>query len=318
MNKKTTLTAAGIVLLCSSCAALAPMGPREPAVDGMPLDEPTASFSAVWAGHATVLLRLGRRYVLTDPNLGGSLLIVPRITRASLSPRELPPLDAVVLSHMHFDHFDAKTLRKLGSRPEVLFPSGGEAYADEIAQPLKRGLAPWQHVEVAGLTITAVPARHQGGRYGIDFLWNHAFTGYLIEGAGHRVFFAGDTGYDPDLFREIGRRFPGIEVAFIPIAPSRGEEGARDRWGHVGPKGALDIFRDVGARYMVPIHFEAYFSAGERVGEPRSRLGDEVAHRHLDDRVFALRTGERFVLPEQGDQRPLVISEPEHRRMAVR
>ena len=138
----------------------------------------------------------------------------------------------------------------------------------------------------------------------------------MIEGCGHRVFFVGDTGYDPAMFQEIGRRFPGIELAFIPIVPGRGEDGKKDRWGHVGPKGALDIFRDVGARYLVPIHFEAYFGDGRRLDEPRRKLAEEVALRGLTGRVFALRTGERFVYPA-GSAQPVVISEPAHATFAA-
>ena len=161
--KKASIPA--LALLCTTaCAAFAPVPPREPAVPGLPRDEPRAALSAVWAGHATVLIRLGSRYVLTDPNLGGALMVIPRITRASLTPRELPPIDACVISHMHFDHFDARTLRKLGPKPAVFFPRGAETWADEIEQPRKMGLASWESAEVNGLTITAVPARHQGGR----------------------------------------------------------------------------------------------------------------------------------------------------------
>ena len=283
-----------LLLLLTGCA----LAYEEPAVRGMPRDDGRASLSAVWVGHATVLMRIGRRYVLADPNLGGAIITLPRETPASLQTWELPPIDVALLSHMHFDHFDAKTLRKLGSRPEVLYPKGGEAYDDEILQRRKRGLAPWESIEVAGLTITAVPVRHQGGRYGLDSLWNHAYTGYVIEGAGRRVFFAGDTGYDPDKFREIGARFPGIDLAFIPIAPGR-KEGQKDRWGHANPSQALDIFRDVGARYMVPIHFESYYGvAGADRGGPRRELKAQVERRGLDGKVFALRTGERIVIPE--------------------
>jgi N-acyl-phosphatidylethanolamine-hydrolysing phospholipase D len=278
---------------------------EEPAVRGLPRDDRMAPVSAVWVGHATVLLRVGRRYVLADPNLGGSIFVVPRETPASLRPSELPPIDVALLSHMHLDHFDAKTLRRLGPRPLVIFPKGGEAYDDEIRQPHKRALVPWESVDYAGLTITAVPARHQGGRYGIDALWNHAYTGYVIEGAGRRIFFAGDTGYDPRIFREIGMRFPGIDLAFIPIAPGR-KEGKRDRWGHANPRQALDIFADLGARYMVPIHFEAYYSRGVDHGAPRRELLAEVRRRALESRVFALYTGERIVLPE-GE--PFVVRE---------
>jgi L-ascorbate metabolism protein UlaG (beta-lactamase superfamily) len=303
-------------LLLTSCAALGPVPPHKPAVEGMPLDEPGSPLSAVWVGHATVLLRFGNHYLLTDPNLGGALVVVPRLTPASLRPRDLPPIDVALLSHMHLDHFDAKTLRKLGPRTAVFFPRGGETYADEIDQPRKRALQPWESAEVGPFKITAVPARHQGGRYGFDALWNHAYTGYVIEAYGKRVFFAGDTGYDEKIFKEIGRRFPDIDVAFIPIAPARGDDGGFDRWGHVGPKRALDIFAEVGARYMVPIHFEAYFSSGEGFGEPRRRLLEEVQKRGLQERVFALRTGERFVDPAEG-QKPIVISEPARGALAA-
>jgi L-ascorbate metabolism protein UlaG (beta-lactamase superfamily) len=272
---------------------------EEPAVRGMPRDDRSAPVSAVWVGHATVLLRIGSRTVLTDPNLGGAILVVPRETPASLEARELPPIDVAILSHMHLDHFDAPTLRRLGARPLVVYPKGGEAYDSEILQPRKRALSPWESVETAGLRITAVPAKHQGGRYGVDALWNHAYTGYVIEGFGHRIFFAGDTGYDEHVFREIAERFPGIEIAFIPIAPGK-KEGGVDRWGHANPRQALDIFADVGARYMVPIHFEAYYSRGTDHGGPRRDLETAVRSRRLEDRVFALHTGERIVLASAG------------------
>ena len=290
-----------VLLVLTACALARPVAPEAPALRGLPLDDRSASFSAVWVGHATVLLRFGHRTVLTDPNLGGALLgIVPRHTPPSLRIGELPHIDVAVLSHMHFDHFDARTLRKVGRETVVFFPADGAAYADEIVQRRKHGLATWQEFRLNGLTITAVPARHQGGRYGFDFLWNHAYTGYVIEGAGHRVFFAGDTGYDPEIFKEIGRRFPGIEVAFIPIAPGKGERGTPDRWGHVGPRGALDILADLGARYLVPIHYEAFFSSGQRIGDARIALAEEVRKRGLEDRVFALRTGQGLALREGG------------------
>src|SRR3954465_5315567 len=114
---------------------------EEPAVRGMPRDDPRAPVSAVWVGHATVLLRIGNRTVLADPNLSGSIIIVPRETPPSLQPWELPPIDVAPPSHMPLDHFDAPTLRKLGSRPLVVYPHGGEAYDDEILQPRKRALS---------------------------------------------------------------------------------------------------------------------------------------------------------------------------------
>lgn len=287
---------------------------REPAVRGLPIDDPDASLSALWVGHATVLLRFGRHFVLTDPNLGGSIYVVPRVTPPSLTPRQLPPVDVAIVSHLHVDHFDTWTVRRISHRAEVFYPAGGESYMGSVEQRA-RALKPWETVERAGLRITAVPVHHSGGRYFVDAIWNHASTGYVIQGDGRTVFFAGDTGYDPRAFKEIGKRFPGIDLALLPIAPARG--GNRN---HADPKEALQIFADVGARYMIPIHFEAYYSSAVPIDEPRKLLADEVERRGLGDRVFALRTGERWMLPDGEGASPWVTHEkpPEPEKAAAR
>ena len=279
--------------LVAACA-----GPRrEPAVRGMPIDAPTAPLSVVWVGHATVLIRLGHRYILTDPNLGGALFVVPRITPASLTPDELPPLSLVLLSHLHVDHFDRWTMSRLPRSTEVVFPPGTASYTGLIHQEHKDVSKFWQPIERGGITVTPVPVRHAGGRFLIDALWNKGYAGYIIEGAGKRVFFAGDTGYDAKAVLEIGRRFPGIDLAMIPIAPAKG-----GNVNHADPEEAVRIFRDVGAAYMMPIHFEAYHSTAVPIDEPRKELEEIVHKQQLDQRVFALYTGERWVDPADGSQ----------------
>ena len=277
---------------------------HEPAVRGLPGDDVGgASFSAVWVGHATVLMRFGLRTILADPNLSGAILVYPRLTPPSVSVRELPPIDFVLLSHMHVDHFDARTVRALGPRPIVVFPAGGEAYTASLEQR-KQALKSWQTVKLGGLSITAVPVAHEGGRYAVDSLWNHAYCGFVIEGEGRTVLFAGDTGWDEKKFAAIRARFPKLDLAFIPIAPARGGNKA-----HASPEEALDIFAAVGARYMVPIHFEAYYSSLVPYDEPRKRLEAANEKRGLGDKVFALRTGERFVLPDAAGEEPWVSDE---------
>lgn len=271
-------------------------GPRrEPAVRGLPIDDPGAPLSVVWVGHATVLIRLGARYVLTDPNLGGAIFVVPRITPASLTPDQLPPLNLVLISHLHVDHFDRWTMSRLPRSTEVVFPPGTAAYTGLIHQTRKDVSKFWTPLERAGLTITPVPVKHVGGRFLFDALWNKGYAGYIIDGAGKRVFFAGDTGYDHDAFVEIGRRFPGIDLALIPIAPAKGGNPS-----HADPEEAVKIFHDVGAKYMIPIHFEAYHSTAVPIDLPRKQLMEIVAKEHLEGRVFALYTGERWVEPEDG------------------
>ncbi len=301
---RTARLAVRALPLCLALAACAELPPHAPAIEGLPRDDGSAPFSAVWIGHATVLMRFGKTTLLADPNLADHLLWLSRLTRPSVRIDELPPIDAVILSHMHMDHFDAPTVRALGVRPAVIYPREGAAYADEILQDDQRPLEEWQSTKIDGLTITAVPARHQGGRYGLDFLWNHAFTGYVIEGAGKRVYFAGDTGWDDQIFAEIGKRFPGIDLAFIPIAPARSDSSdARDRWGHVGPRLALRIFEAVGAKAMVPIHYEAFFATGSHLGDARRAMLAAATEAHESARVFALGEGERVVLPFEGAPR---------------
>src|SRR5690349_8168745 len=122
------------LLALTACAGLIrPVAPEQPAVRGLPEDDSGATFSAVWIGHATVLMRFGHRTVLTDPNLGGALLgILPRHTPASCRMGELPHIDVTLLSHMHMDHFDARTVRHLNRDAAVFYPAEGESYADEI------------------------------------------------------------------------------------------------------------------------------------------------------------------------------------------
>lgn len=265
----------------------------EPALYGLPADDAQADLSAVWAGHATVLLRIGPQQILTDPNFSGALFILPRQTPASLTHQDLPKVDAVLISHLHFDHYDRSTIRKLPQEVPIVFPAQSEAYTTNLGRR-KALLGAWQRVRVGALRITAVPVAHFGGRYGLDAWWNRSFTGYVIEGYGRTVFFAGDTGYDPKMFKEIGRRFPNIDLALIPIAPFRGDRGNKV---HVDPAEALQIFDDVGAAHMMPIHFEAYYGPFGGFHLPRQKLKRLTEQRKQQKQVHALRTGERLVLP---------------------
>jgi len=283
----------GLLSLLSACAAAR----HEPAVRGLPLDDSeNATFSAVWIGHATVLMRFGAHRILIDPNLSGAILVYPRLTPPSVQPYDLPVVDLCLISHMHVDHFDLRTVRALGRHPIVVYPQGGTPYMGSVSQR-KRMLKAWESITLRGIKITAVPVAHAGGRFALDSLWNHAYTGYVIEGEGRTVFFAGDTGWDEKKFKAIREHFPRIDVAFIPIAPARG--GNKN---HADPKEALQIFETVGAKYMVPIHFEAYFSSLVPYGEPRKLLEEEVNKQNLGDRVFALHTGERLIVPDEGEK----------------
>jgi L-ascorbate metabolism protein UlaG (beta-lactamase superfamily) len=144
--------------------------------------------------------------------------------------------------------------------------------------------------------ITAVPVRHFNGRYGFDAAWlnNDTFTGYVIEYNGKTVFFAGDTGYDPEKFKEIGKRFI-IDAALIPIAPLEPREFMKRV--HADPEDALQIFSDVKAAFLIPIHHRTFVQGlDSSLMTAQNQLKQLVTDRHLENRVFILNVGEQRIL----------------------
>jgi len=178
----------------------------------------------------------------------------------------------------------------------LLIPDGISRYVPDFGFHEIDEMKPWGVFESDSVRITAVPVQHFTGRYGIDRDWlgDSGYTGYIIEYRGVTVFFAGDTGYDPELFKEIGRRFK-IDLAIIPIAPSSGN-GLGSRV-HVSPLGALTIFKDVRAAYMMPIHFGTmlFGSTANPIG-PLEQLRDIAKSEGIFDRIVGLETGEQKIL----------------------
>jgi L-ascorbate metabolism protein UlaG (beta-lactamase superfamily) len=222
-------------------------------------DPDTDTISVTWIGHATVLIRIKDRWFLTDPVFGDRIATVyPRKVRAGIDARDLPPLDAVLISHSHFDHLDAPSLRRLGGTP-VLVPPGSARYLPHGTRAV--ALDTWKTWRDGDVTITAVPASHASGRYLVDRWVTHGHTGYVIESGGLCVYFAGDTGFDARQARAIRARF-SIDVALIPVGPAgrgRAIEWMR-RKVHATPQAAMALFAAVGAQWMVPIHYGTFFT----------------------------------------------------------
>lgn len=242
--------------------------PPQVANDGQRLRDNAAEPSVTWIGHATLLLQAEGMSVLTDPMFAPGMFAVKRLAPPGLQLAQLPPIDVVVVSHNHRDHLDEPSVRALG--PEVTFvvPLGLGAWFR------KRGLTKvieldwWEDCQIRArascLRVTLVPAQHWSMRVGVDTnqsLWG----GYLIESPTTRFYFAGDTGY-PAAFKDIGRRFPGIDYALLPI-------GAYEpRWfmkaQHIGPEEAAIAFGELGARALVPMHWGTFRLSDEPLAEP--------------------------------------------------
>jgi L-ascorbate metabolism protein UlaG (beta-lactamase superfamily) len=178
----------------------------------------------------------------------------------------------------------------------LVFPDGIAGYIPDFGFQEIDEMKTWDVIERDSVRITAVPAQHFSGRYSFDRDWpgEQGYTGYVIEYKGIVVFFAGDTGYNPELFKEIGRRFK-IDLAIVPIAPSsRSDFGSQM---HVSPLGALEIFKDVGAKYFMPMHFGTMlFGSSTNPKEPLEILRTAAVQQQVIDRIVALEIGEQRIL----------------------
>jgi L-ascorbate metabolism protein UlaG (beta-lactamase superfamily) len=257
---------------------------------------PNANLAVGWIGHATVLIQIHDKIIITDPLFTNTIgMLVKRFVKPGLDPAILPKVDFTLISHMHFDHFSFGSLEEIPKNGILVIPNGLADYTPEFGFKETVMLQPWQSIEDDSVRITAVPVQHFNGRYGFDRAWlgETGYTGYIIEYRGIVVFFAGDTGYNPELFKEIGRRFK-IDLALIPIAPGGGGFGS---YVHVSPLGAVKIFEDVGAKYMMPIHFGSmtYGSAPDAAGRLEA-LHEAAEQEGVANRVIVLQVGEQRVV----------------------
>jgi L-ascorbate metabolism protein UlaG (beta-lactamase superfamily) len=260
---------------------------------------PQVGLSVLWIGHATCLIQIGDKVLLTDPiftNTAG--MISKRRIEPGILPSSIDRLDYILISHIHFDHLSYGSLSLLPKTATMLLPPSGGEYTPEFGFSEYREMNAWTTFEADGVRITAVPVRHFNGRYGFDIAWldHKTYTGYVIEYQGKTVFFAGDTGYDPEMFREIGRKFT-IDIALIPIAPVEPRDFMMRV--HTDPKEALQIFEDVGAKFMIPIHHRTFVQGlDSSLMFAQDQLKQLVSERHIEDRMMILGIGEqRIVVP---------------------
>ena len=234
---------------------------------------PASGLRATWIGWATVLVEIDGRRVLTDPiwseRCSPSTLVGPkRLHEVPIALADLPHVDAVVISHDHYDHLDMPTIRFLASRGTMFYvPLGvGAHLARWNVPPMQIHDLAWnESATIHGLTLTATPARHYSGRnpmHNNETLW----ASWVIQGPAHRVFFSGDTGYFDGL-KTIGERHGPFDLTLIKI-------GAYDHsWRdiHFEPEASVQAHRDVRGRVMLPVHWATFNLAFHDWVEPADR-----------------------------------------------
>jgi len=270
--------------------------PRPGAAPAVPFDSPAilGNPSVTWIGHATMLVRMDGATFLTDPMFSKrasplSFAGPPRLVAPGVPLSDLPPVDFAVLSHDHYDHTDARSIRALSARgTRFLVPTGmGALLRDWGVDATELGW--WERTTVGPLTVHCVPAQHFSGRTLADRnrrLW----SGWFVEGGAHRFYFAGDTGYFPG-FAEIGVRLGPPDLAAVPIGAYLPQ--AMMKPVHVTPEEALRAATDAGAKRVVAMHFSTFDLADEPLDEPPARFRAEAARLGLgEERAWVLNVGE--------------------------
>jgi L-ascorbate metabolism protein UlaG (beta-lactamase superfamily) len=261
--------------------------------------------SLTWIGHATFLLQFDGLNILTDPQFSeraspvswaGPKRVVPPAMRIDA----LPDIDAVVISHDHYDSLDVASVRALAShnrqRPlTFLVPLGMKAWFDDLdlddAQVVELDWS--ESHRLNGVRFTAEPSQHWGKRTLFD-AFERLWASWVIEGDQGRIFFAGDTGYAPH-FKEIGQKYDSFDLALLPIGAY--EPRWFMQWYHVNPDEAVQIHQDLNARYSVAMHWGTFILTDEPLDEPPLKLAEALTKHGIDGSAFEVyRHGEtRFL-----------------------
>jgi L-ascorbate metabolism protein UlaG (beta-lactamase superfamily) len=264
--------------------------------------------SLTWLGHACFLIRTSGFAILTDPFLSDFASPVPglgpkRYVPPGLAVEHLPELDAVVISHNHYDHLDAKSVeeislkvkRKGGGATAAIVPTGLRPFFASRRYPDVRELG-WgsgtllrRSSSFSSVSVSCLPAIHFSGRTPFDrnaTLW----CSWKIQSPSLSLYFAGDTGYGA-VFGEIGREHGPFDVALLPIGAY--EPASIMRPVHLNPEEAVAAGRDLRASTLVAMHWGTIVLTDEPVFEPPLRFRAAArAAGYTDERAWVMKIGE--------------------------
>ena len=253
--------------------------------------------SVSWLGHASSFIQLAGCNILLDPVLS------PRVSPFRfLGPRrqvpmpldlpDLPRIDLLLVTHLHYDHLDFPTLQRLaaqpGGAPMAVVPLG-------VARALRRAGFParhiiqldwWQQHQHGPVSVQLTPAHHWSNRGPWGDLNQALWGGFLLQGSGLKIWFPGDTGYQAQLFDEIGQRIGPVDFALLPIGAYEPRHIMRQQ--HVNPEEAVRIFRQVQARQAWAVHWGTFILTDEPIQQPMAELAMALREQGVSARDFQL------------------------------
>ena len=264
--------------------------------------QPVEGLRAIWLGHSSVYIELDGLRLLVDPvfsdyaspfiGIGPERSHPPPIALAGL-----PDIDAVLISHDHYDHLDMQTVQYLSSMgTHFLVPLGAGSHLDEWNVPKDQitELDWWESTEVRGVTVICTPAQHYSSRGIFDYKETF-WSSWSVVGPEHRVFYSGDSGFS-NHFQSIGEQFGPFDLSIIKI----GQYGPGVSWiySHMDPEQAVEAHLAVRARRMLPVSWATFNIAFHDWDEPIRRAVNAASEKNID-----------LVTPRVGD---VVIADRPH------
>jgi L-ascorbate metabolism protein UlaG (beta-lactamase superfamily) len=243
-------------------------------------------------GHSSFFIQMAGLNVLIDPNFARWLFVLKRLRRPGLRIKDLPVIDVVLVTHAHFDHLHRPSLRAIARQttrrgataPLLVVPRNVSDLVSDLGFRAIVELDWWGEHRHHGLSVVHTPARHWGARVIRDM--HRGYGGYVLSSRKESLYHAGDTAYFGG-FREIGERLQP-EIAMLPI-------GAYDppsfRNVHTSPADAVRAFQELGAQWMVPMHYGTFRLSHEPMDEPLKLLAREARAANVEDRVMVLQEG---------------------------
>lgn len=239
--------------------------------------KPSDELKVIWLGHSTFLLNMSGKIILVDPGLSGSAapfsFMVKRFQLPALSLEELPKIDIIVISHDHYDHLDAISMKFFadqGGQKQVQFLTplgvGSHLVSWGIDRSRITELDWWESHNVGDLKFTATPAQHFSGRSPFDenkTLW----ASWVMRSSKHNIYFSGDSGYDMH-FKTIGDKYGPFDVAFI----ENGQYNMKWHAVHAMPEESVQAYFDLRAKRFFPVHWGVFVLALHSWREPVDRL----------------------------------------------
>ena len=245
---------------------------------------------AIWIGHSTFLIKKNGITILTDPIFSERASPFKRIGPKRLIPaaidlKSIPKIDYVTVSHNHYDHLDEYSIRQISKhQPNVKFlvPLGLRKLLIEWGVTDVTELDWWQSVIVKGVTFQPTPVQHWSKRSAFDrnkTLW----AGWMTQWEDFSFYFTGDTGYSDD-FKEVSKRLGRPNLAAIPIGAYEPREFMKSS--HINPEEAVAVFKDLGAKYAIAIHWGTFKLTLEKMDEPPRRLEQAIENEEVSKAQF--------------------------------